>query len=47
MLEADLGNLAEGRPVLLAIPATGDTLRAAVDVHQPRPGRGHAAPARC
>lgn len=35
VLEADLGNLAEGRPVLLAIPATGDTLRAAVDVLSP------------
>ncbi len=35
VLEADLGNLSEGRPVLLAIPATGDTLRAAVDVLSP------------
>ncbi|MBE0564906.1 MAG: efflux RND transporter periplasmic adaptor subunit [Krumholzibacteria bacterium] len=35
VLEADLGNLAEGRPVLLAVPATGDTLRARVDVLSP------------
>jgi RND family efflux transporter MFP subunit len=35
VLEADLGNLVEGRPVLLAIPATGDTLRARVDVISP------------
>jgi RND family efflux transporter MFP subunit len=32
VLEADLGHLAPGRPVLLAVPATGDTLEAAVDV---------------
>lgn len=36
VLEADLGNLSVGRPVLLAIPATGDTLRARVDVLSPR-----------
>jgi len=35
ILEADLGHLAPGRPVLMAIPATGDTLRAAVDVISP------------
>ena len=35
VLEADLGNLSEGRPVLLAVPATGDTLRARVDVLSP------------
>ena len=35
VLEADLGNLREGRPVLVAIPATGDTLQAAVDVISP------------
>jgi len=35
VLEADLGHLAEGRPVLLAIPATGDTLRTTVDVISP------------
>ena len=35
VLEADLGDLAEGRPVLLAVPATGDTLRCAVDVISP------------
>jgi RND family efflux transporter MFP subunit len=35
VLEADLGHLAEGRPVLLAVPATGDTLRALVDVISP------------
>jgi len=35
VLEADLGNLTEGRPVLLAVPAVGDTLRAAVDVISP------------
>jgi membrane fusion protein (multidrug efflux system) len=35
VLEADLGNLREGRPVLLAVPATGDTLQAAVDVISP------------
>lgn len=32
VLEADLGNLVEGRPVLLAVPATRDTVRATVDV---------------
>lgn len=35
VLEADLGNLQEGRPVLLAVPATGDTLQAKVDVISP------------
>ncbi|MFH1145193.1 MAG: efflux RND transporter periplasmic adaptor subunit [Candidatus Eisenbacteria bacterium] len=35
VLEADLGNLDEGRPVLLAVPATGDTLQAEVDVISP------------
>ncbi len=35
VLEADLGHLDAGRPVLLAIPATGDTLQAVVDVISP------------
>ncbi|MCK4414502.1 MAG: efflux RND transporter periplasmic adaptor subunit [Candidatus Eisenbacteria sp.] len=35
VLESDLGNLEVGRPVLLAIPATHDTLRATVDVISP------------
>ncbi len=35
VLEADLGNLVEGRPVLVAIPATGDTVQAEVDVISP------------
>lgn len=35
VLEADLGNLAEGRPALLTIPATGQTLETAVDVISP------------
>ena len=35
VLEADLGHLATGRPVLLSIPATGDTLRAVIDVISP------------
>lgn len=35
VLEADLGDLAAGRPVLLAVAATGDTLRAKVDVISP------------
>ncbi|MCP4574522.1 MAG: efflux RND transporter periplasmic adaptor subunit [bacterium] len=35
VLEADLGNLSEGRPVLLAVPATGDTLQVRVDVISP------------
>lgn len=35
VLEADLGRLDVGRPVLLAVPATGDTLRATVDVISP------------
>jgi RND family efflux transporter MFP subunit len=36
VLEADLGNLSLGRPVLLAVPATGDTLKARVDVISPQ-----------
>jgi RND family efflux transporter MFP subunit len=36
VLEADLGNLTVGRPVLLAVPATGDTLMEAVDVISPQ-----------
>jgi RND family efflux transporter MFP subunit len=35
VLEADLGNLSVGRPVLLGIPATGDTLQAKIDVISP------------
>ena len=35
VLEADLGQLAPGRPVLLSVPATGDTLRAIIDVISP------------
>ena len=35
VLEADLGNLSEGRPALLAIPATGDTLKTTIDVISP------------
>jgi RND family efflux transporter MFP subunit len=35
VLEADLGNLMPGRPVLLAVAATGDTLQAVVDVISP------------
>ncbi len=35
VLEGDLGDLKTGRPVLLAIPATGDTLQAKVDVISP------------
>ncbi len=35
VLEADLRNLEPGRPVLLAIPATGDTLQTRVDVISP------------
>jgi len=35
VLEADLGNLTEGRPVLLAIPATGDTIQAEVNLISP------------
>ena len=35
VLEADLGNLTEGRAVLMAVPATGDTLQAKVDVISP------------
>jgi RND family efflux transporter MFP subunit len=35
VLEADLGRLDPGRPVLLAVAATGDTLRAKVDVISP------------
>lgn len=36
VLEADLGDLAVGRPALVAIPATGDTLRARIEVLSPR-----------
>jgi len=36
VLEADLSNLQNGRPVLLAVPAVRDTLRAVVDVISPR-----------
>jgi membrane fusion protein, multidrug efflux system len=35
VLEADLGNLTEGRPALLTIPATGETLETAIDVISP------------
>ncbi len=35
VLEADLGNLKVGRPVLLAVPATNDTLQAKIDVISP------------
>ncbi len=35
VLEADLRDLEPGRPVLLAIPATGDTLQTRVDVISP------------
>ncbi|MCP4292525.1 MAG: efflux RND transporter periplasmic adaptor subunit [bacterium] len=35
VLEADLGNLSEGRPALLSIPATGETLEAKIDVISP------------
>jgi RND family efflux transporter MFP subunit len=35
VLEADLGNLETGRPALVAVPATGDTLRVQVDVISP------------
>ncbi len=35
VLEADLGNLSVGRPVLLSVPATGDTLQALIDVISP------------
>ncbi len=35
VLEADLGNLQEGRPALVAVPATGDTLHQQVDVISP------------
>ena len=35
VLEADLGNLTEGRPVLVAVPAVQDTLQAVVDVISP------------
>ncbi len=35
ILEDDLRHLEEGRPVLLAIPATGDTLEAKLDVISP------------
>jgi multidrug efflux pump subunit AcrA (membrane-fusion protein) len=40
VLEADLGHLETGRPVLLAVAATNDTLRAKIDVISPHPGRG-------
>jgi len=36
VLEADLGNLETGRPVLMAVPAVGDTLHVRVDVISPR-----------
>jgi len=36
VLEADLADLTEGRPVLLAIPAVDDTLRSTVQVISPR-----------
>ena len=35
VLEADLGNLTEGRPALLTIPATGETLETSIDVISP------------
>lgn len=35
VLEADLGNLSEGRPVLLTVPATGETIEAKIDVISP------------
>lgn len=35
VLEADLGNLKAGRPVLLTVPATGQTLEATIDVISP------------
>ncbi len=35
VLEADLGNLTEGRPVLLNVPATGETIEAKIDVISP------------
>jgi len=35
VLEADLGNLSQGRPVLLSVPATGETLEAKIDVISP------------
>ncbi len=35
VLEADLGHLAEGRPVLLAVAATGDTMQTTVSVISP------------
>ncbi len=35
VLEADLGNLSQGRPVLLSVPATGKTLEAKIDVISP------------
>ncbi len=36
VLEADLGDLVVGRPLLVAVPATGDTIPARVDVVDPR-----------
>ncbi|UCH83638.1 MAG: efflux RND transporter periplasmic adaptor subunit [Candidatus Latescibacterota bacterium] len=35
VLESDIGNVGQGRPALLAIPALGDTLRVTVDVVSP------------
>ncbi len=35
VLEADLANLSEGRPALIAVPAVADTLKAAIDVISP------------
>jgi len=35
VLEADLGNLAPGRPALIAVPAVGDTIANSVDVISP------------
>jgi RND family efflux transporter MFP subunit len=35
VLEADLGNLAPGRPALIAVPAVGDTIGTSVDVISP------------
>jgi RND family efflux transporter MFP subunit len=35
VLESDIGNVEQGRPALLALPALGDTLRVTVDVISP------------
>jgi len=35
VLEADLANLSEGRPALIAVPAVADTLKAEIDVISP------------